>query len=218
MKLGYSKTTSDALKIVGVSSMIIDHIGYVFFPQVAWLRIIGRLAFPIFAAGIVNGYRHTSDWKKYAMRLLIFGLLAQIPFQLILGEFRLNILFSFFFGLLIMYFFETKKYFLIVLLVFLSFKVPIEHEWFGLATIFIFFLLKDKFHILLAYLTLIFVYVVAKNEHAYLIYFYSIFGALLVLFPEVLKNLKSPALPKYFFYFFYPAHLIILLVVKYIVY
>lgn len=67
------------LKIIAFVTMAIDHIGYVFFPQHMWLRIIGRIAFPIFAYCLATGCVYTKNSKKYALRLLVFSLVSQ-PF------------------------------------------------------------------------------------------------------------------------------------------
>lgn len=68
------------LKIIACVAMLLDHIG--FFWNIDPLRIIGRLAFPIFVYMIYNGYRHTSNKGKYALRLAIFAVGTQIPFNL----------------------------------------------------------------------------------------------------------------------------------------
>jgi hypothetical protein len=217
MKIEYSKSTSDMLKLVGVVSMIIDHIGYLFFPEVTFLRIIGRLAFPIFAGGIVSGYQHTSDLKKYAFRLLIFGFVSQFPYQLVFNVSFLNVIFSFLVGLLLIYFFDKKNYIPFAVLALIALKIPIEYEWLGPATIFIFFFLKDKKQILFAYFVLICIFVVLKNQTTFLIYFYSFFGVLLVLYPKVLQTFKVPKLPRYFFYIFYPTHLLLFFLIKLVI-
>lgn len=76
-----STSRNDLLKLTAMITMLIDHIGAVLFPGVMILRTIGRIAFPIFAYQISKGFRHTSDLKKYATRLLIFGLISQIPYM-----------------------------------------------------------------------------------------------------------------------------------------
>ena len=89
------------LKLVALLSMLWDHLTYVwplaltvevlFFPEVsetipALLVLqratdyIGRIAAPIFLFSIANGYRHTRDLKKYALRLLVFACLAERPY------------------------------------------------------------------------------------------------------------------------------------------
>jgi len=68
------------LKIIACISMLIDHIGCVF--NIEILRIIGRVAFPIFLYLIYNGYKHTSNKLFYAIRLGVFAVLSQVPFSL----------------------------------------------------------------------------------------------------------------------------------------
>ena len=62
--------------------MLIDHAGAVLFPQYEILRIVGRLAFPIYAYTLVEGLVHTHDVKKYMLRLGAFALISEIPFDL----------------------------------------------------------------------------------------------------------------------------------------
>ena len=69
-----------ALKVLACVSMLLDHIGY--FWNIDSLRIVGRIAFPIFVYMIYNGYRHTSSKGKYALRLAVFAVGTQIPFNL----------------------------------------------------------------------------------------------------------------------------------------
>lgn len=70
------------LKIVAMITMLIDHIGAIFFPGVTELRVIGRIAFPLFCWGVATGSVYTKSLPKYALRLLVGGLIAQ-PFYML---------------------------------------------------------------------------------------------------------------------------------------
>ncbi len=69
------------LKVIACAAMLIDHIGYAW--HITPFRYIGRIAFPIFAFLIVNGYRHTHDLKRYMLRLALFALLSEVPYDLL---------------------------------------------------------------------------------------------------------------------------------------
>lgn len=68
------------LRLIACVTMLIDHIGYL--TGNIYLRMIGRLAFPIFVYLICNGYRFTSNKYRYALRIGVFALISQIPFSL----------------------------------------------------------------------------------------------------------------------------------------
>lgn len=125
-KLERNSYRNDALKILAMVTMLIDHIGYMFFPGQMLYRTIGRLAFPIFAYQIAIGYSKTSDLKKYVRRLFIFALITQIPYsffnpELSFDPLHFNVLFMFLAALGVVYiydlgilkiksFFENKNY------------------------------------------------------------------------------------------------------------
>lgn len=90
------------LKCLALLLMLLDHIG--FFLGISGLRIIGRLSFPIFAFLISNGLRHTKSPVKYGLRLLIFAIISEIPYDLfVFDKFTPktfdNIFFTLFLGL-----------------------------------------------------------------------------------------------------------------------
>ena len=79
--------SSFVLKIIAVVTMFIDHLGYIIWGRVTFFNYIGRLAFPIFAFQISEGYLHTKNLKKYFLRLIIIAIVSQIPYSLFLSTY-----------------------------------------------------------------------------------------------------------------------------------
>lgn len=93
-----------ALKGIAAALMLTDHVGAILLPEVPALRCVGRLAFPIFAFFIAEGYAHTRDFGRYFRRLAILAVVSEIPFNLENGAVfdltRQNVLFTFCLALL----------------------------------------------------------------------------------------------------------------------
>ena len=87
--------TGNQLKILAMIAMTCDHVGVQLFPQAWWLRIIGRLAMPIYAYMIAEGCRHTRDRKKYFLRLFGMGVLCQAVYFVAMGSLYMCILITF---------------------------------------------------------------------------------------------------------------------------
>ncbi len=97
LKAGIS---SAILHFIAMAFMLCDHLWGTIIPGNDWLTCIGRLAFPIFAFMIVEGYFNTKDLKNYILRILLFAIISEIPFNLMMGgriiyPIHQNILWSF---------------------------------------------------------------------------------------------------------------------------
>ena len=104
--------TSFALKIIALICMFCDHFGNAYLGHFSFLNLIGRCAFPIFAFQISEGYIHTSNIKKYFLRISLFALISQIPFSLFMvnvmhsSPFSLNVFFTLLLGLIAIYLYD----------------------------------------------------------------------------------------------------------------
>ena len=95
-----------ALKYLAALCMLVDHMGVVFPTMLsdlglpAWAdllpRLIGRLAFPIFAYFVAEGCRRTRFFSRYLIRLGLFALISQVPFTLATGTWGGNVILTFF--------------------------------------------------------------------------------------------------------------------------
>lgn len=192
------------LKLFAVFSMIIDHVGLAFYPHLIFLRIFGRLAFPIFAYYLVQGYIHTSSLKKYALRLLFFGFASQGIYMLFVGAIKINILFELFLGLVALHSYKNKDYIVLIGVLWATLLIPIDYSLYGILTILGFYIFQEK-------RKTIFVQSLVNMAGVFLlgpIQAYSLVSTPLILYYP--KSFPKIQLNKYFFYVFYPAHLALL--------
>ena len=116
----YGRCTSEQLKKIAMGTMFIDHAAVAliyncgldkvnpFFETLGIaMRLIGRMAFPLYAFLLVQGFLYTRDWKKYVVRVAVFAVISEIPYTLVAGKAILypagqNTMFTMLVGLLCM--------------------------------------------------------------------------------------------------------------------
>lgn len=187
------------------------------------LRIIGRLGFPIFCFLLIEGFVHTRNVWKYALRLLLFALVSEVPFDLALRSsfFDLgyqNVFFTLFFGLMAITFINmAQEKFKENNIVRLLLLVVISIFFMGMA-----FSLHTDYS-LWGVLTIIAMYTLRKNKTWEMAIgcavltvssFIEVFAFVLLL-PIRKYNGERGLNLKYIFYAFYPVHLLILYLITY---
>lgn len=235
----YGFLNTFSLKLIAIICMTIDHIGLCFgttykngsyflsgfmsHETYSLLRIIGRIAFPIFCYLIVEGLIYTKDIINYAVRLFVFALISQIPFSLMTRRapldfsLNLNVYFTLFLGLItiatIDYARQQRKrgilntpIFLIISFVIIlcsttfADSINTDYAGFGIIIIVIFYAFRDK-PLLISLGLLIAILLMSNDTELY---------ALIALVPIILHNHSKGPSMKYVFYSYYPAHMLIL--------
>ena len=208
------------LKIIGIITMFIDHYHYIIGGPLI-LNIIGRIAFPIFAFSLVEGFFHTRDFKKYIGRILICAIVLQAPSIIFKLDYPVNIFFTLLTVLIIMKIYHSGKiHFLIKIiliggLTYIAKRYDFDYEIYGILTIVIFNIFRGKKILIFSSFLILNIITVLKPEIFNLkeIQIYSIFS----LIPIFAYNGEKGKNTKYFFYFFYPVHFLILEGIKEII-
>lgn len=189
--------------------MLIDHIGAILFPQMLWMRCVGRIAFPIFCFLLVEGYFHTRNIEKYILRLGIFAFVSEIPYDLafrgnVLDIEYQNVFFTLALGVGMMYCLEKyreigKQLVCVLLTMWLANTMSVDYGYRGILLIAIYYFLRTQ-----------------RTEKMILGASWNLlwgkiqsFGVLASLLLMNYNGEKGRSM-KYFFYAFYPVHLLIL--------
>ncbi len=193
---------SNYIKVIAMIAMLIDHISAYLWP-VQIMRIIGRIAFPIFAYQIGIGYQSTSSKKNYIKRMLIFAFISQIPYHLLNNDFQLNILFLFVIGIWTISLIEKKSYHFLAFPIALSSIV--SFGFYGLVVILIFYFLRDKINQAVSFFSANLAYILNVESM-------QIFS--LLALPIIFNPLGRLNIPRNLFYFFYPSHLLLIYLIR----
>ena len=211
------------LKLIAVVSMVVDHVGTIFFEDASWLRCAGRLAMPIFCFFVAEGYYHTKDRLKYLTRMGIFALVSELPFDLAFYGVPLylnhqNVMFTFFLAMLGMFAYQeimTRKtdnvgkiigVISVLICGLIAIFLKTDYNAFGVALVFIFFVFKDRGLLIQNVVALMYQFVArGVGIQAW---------AMLSAVPLMMYNGEKGRSLKWFFYCFYPGHLLILYLIN----
>lgn len=199
----------ELIRYLAMLSMLIDHIGMIY--NVELFRNIGRIAFPLFSyifiRNLVDG--EEKIYEKYLSRLLLFGLISQLPFSLLSNSLILNIMFQFL-GFLLSY----KNPDFLIKIIGILISIISDYSIFGwiyLSSLYLYFKLGKIVFGLVGGVVLMLSNILSFGS--------IMIGALIIpLLTYVILNLKIDKkgrnLPYYVFYGFYPAHLFLLYLIS----
>lgn len=214
----YQRLDGTVLKLIACLSMFIDHLGAVCFSGMMGFRIIGRLAFPIYCFLLVEGAVHTHDMKKYILRMGIFALISEVPFDLAFYH-RLvytghqNVFFTLGLGLLAIWFLEHPieqldipdvlyKLLVIIAAGLIAEFFNTDYGFTGIAVICIFYYLRGQPQLK---------YPIAAILLAAMggVEFYAVLALIPILLYNGQRGRQTKVM-QYGFYIFYPAHLLLI--------
>lgn len=204
------------LRIVAMVTMVIDHIGYLFFPQQIVFRIVGRVSFIIFAFMVSEGMFYTKNPIKYIGRMLLLGVVSEIPFNLFVSGAVLfpevqNVCFTLAFGAGLCYLYKLNNWgfkiggFLAIVVI--MYCVNFDYYLQGALVIFIMYLCRKNKNLQVVGVTTAVAVTLTINS----LQMYSFLAMPFILMYNKNVGKKYPL----FFYLFYPVHLLILVGIKF---
>ncbi|CDN42454.1 Uncharacterized protein BN871_BG_00540 [Paenibacillus sp. P22] len=231
------------MQLLAIFSMLIDHIGIIFFPDSTAWRIVGRIAFPIYAYGIAVGCLMTRSRKRYIGRLALLAAIAQVPYMLAFGTNHYNVIFTLLAAALVIFALDgllewsarpdshsdaersgsskgrriaggTAAALLVAAACILMQELPFDYNAYGLLLILIFRYAGRKRMVMLH--LLLNAAIIAAYGSSWALQLFSIAPTLLLAYGEDLRNgLDKLKVPRWLWRSFYPAHLAALAVLDF---
>lgn len=223
--------TNNQLKIIALAAMTVDHIGVQLFPENVIFRIIGRLAFPIFAYMIAEGCKYTKNRKRYLGFIALEGVACQLVYIAAENSLYMNIFITFTMSIMIIFLGEkalkekkTVYYALLALSVAVIYALcellpkalpdtdfAVDYGFFGVLMPAVIYFAKDNRQ---TKLTAVFAMCVLLSISSSDLQYFSVFSVL----PLALYNGERGKLRlKYFFYVYYPLHLAVIYLISFII-
>ncbi|MBR2423120.1 MAG: hypothetical protein IKB09_12360 [Oscillospiraceae bacterium] len=210
------------LKLIAAFTMLLDHAGILLFPRVQLFRILGRLAYPIFAFMIAEGCRYTRNKLRYFLMVFGLGAACQLVYYFVGGDTYLNILLTFSCSILLIFLMQAvykaqdwlRRFWLSLLLAFafaavygLTRLVTIDYGFWGVLVPVLVSLAHIRQWPRWAELVLLGAGLVLLGADLGGIQHYALLSVPLLL---LYNGQRGKANLKYFFYIFYPVHLAVL--------
>ena len=210
--------SGSALKVIAIISMVADHCAYYLMEEDTLLyeamRCFGRIAFPVFAFLVAEGFRHTRNRMNYFLLLLGFSVVSEVPWYLLNGaDGTHNVMFTLALGVVALAIFEKLREHRVIcccailLIMWLATWLGVDYEWRGVLMIVVFYLLGDsgKYHSpSCRMLQLICAFPIMMH--------YGVVGALLaclvIFWYDGTRGFIQGNIAKCGFYAFYPLHLL----------
>ena len=236
---------TDLIKVIAMISMVLDHAGKMFFPQYRAFRILGRLAFPLFAYCIAVGCVYSRNRMKYLSRIVLMGLISQPFYAVALAHSTQsmyairfadnpvgavvnfyvqcwampNIMLTLALGLLACWSLRDRQIpcFLALAMIVWKIQGSINYGWRGVALIVLFYLFINRWWLSLPVVGAFMVWWSLRGGS------YRIFGlsfdiqvfALLALPLIYIHTYSKLKINKWVFYLFYPGHLIGIMLIEF---
>lgn len=229
MKYGF--LSNNVLKIIACITMLIDHMGVILFPNLMILRIIGRIAFPIFAFLLAEGCYYTRNKLRHLVVLSGFALVMQVVLYLAtrMTDFSIFVHFSIAVGIcyiidFIDKFIREKKVLLsiglivglvlvCVLIVFVDQQTTYFNSNYGIFAIFlpvVMYLVRKYIKYVHLFINIILICISMVLMHYFTTFLDQLYGMIACVFILFYNGKKGKFNLKYLFYIFYPLHMVIL--------
>ena len=213
------------IKLLALLTMLLDHIGLIFFRDIRWIRYIGRLAMPLYGYCIARGFYYSKEHgslKRYVSNLISLTVVSEVPYCIMEQRSAIDIGLTWLLAVAVLYVMESgmdksKKYmisgtillFAAVLYHFISFDFGIYGVMTAVSMYYLMVRKEDPYGTFLALVILWAFYVLVMRQS-----FEQFFAVFAIIFIALLKPFdKKVQLPKKIYYWFYPAHMTILLII-----
>ncbi|ETT36994.1 hypothetical protein C161_10813 [Paenibacillus sp. FSL R5-192] len=202
---------------IAMITMLIDHIGAVFFPHIIELRIIGRIAFPIYAFAVYIGYKHTRDVQKYIWRLFWIAIISQVPFMAAFNHYSLNVVWTLWSALLVLFVIDKlpSKLLGIPIVIGAGWFMEIsqmDYGMYGLLLVLLFRYFQGPV-LVVAHVLLNALYLLLHNSSVQMYSVLATAGIAIAQYYQAGFRMKGP---RWVWRYFYPAHLAIIAIIRWI--